>query len=127
MGNNRPQYVWIPGMFMAAKDQSTYLAGASDVLSTHGDSTSGSRAALYGTAGNVLVEGIYKGSNSAQNTVARLLIDDSDATNLTFRNAAVTDGNAQAGAACGVHSDNSKVCTVVLGAGYVTATAYASC
>jgi len=127
MVNNLPQFVWIPGMFMAAKDQTTYLAGASDILSAHGTSTSGSRAAVYGTAGNVYVEGIYKGNNSAQNVVARLIIDDSDATNLTVRNAMVTSGNAQAGAACGVHSDNEKVCTIVLGTGYVTSTAYASC
>jgi hypothetical protein len=127
MANNLPQFVWIPGMFMAAKDQTTYLASASDVLSTHGTSTSGSRAAVYGTAGNTYVEGIYKGSNSAQNVVARLLIDDADATNLTVRNAMVASANAQAGAACGVHSDNEKVCTIVLGTGYVTSTAYASC
>lgn len=127
MVNNLPQYTWVPGMFMAAKDQSTYLATASNVSSTHGTSTLGSRAATYGTAGNTLVEGIYKGDNTARNTVARLLIDDNDATNLTFRNAAVASANAQAGVACGVHTDNQKVCTVVIGEGYVTSSEYSGC
>lgn len=118
---------WYPALFLAAKDQTTYLATAADVASAHGDSTLASRGEKYGTAGAVLVEGIYKGTNTAALTVARLLIDDGDATNLAFRTAFVSADTDQAGAACATHTDTEKVCTVLLGAGFAASAAYEAC
>jgi len=45
-------FVWTPGMFQAAKEQTDYLKTSSDASSTHGTSTTASRAAKFGTAGN---------------------------------------------------------------------------
>jgi len=120
-------FKWYPALFLAAKDQTTYLATAADVASAHGDSTLASRGEKYGVAGAVLVEGIYKGLNSATNTVARLLIDDGDATNLAFRSNFVKADVDQAGAACADHTDKEKVCTVLLGAGFAASAAYEAC
>lgn len=77
---------WYPALFLAAKDQTTWLATATGTDSAHGTSSLASRAAKYGTSGSALVEGIYRGVNSATNTVARLLIDDNDST-AAFRGA----------------------------------------
>lgn len=124
---NLTQFKWYPALFLAAKDQTAYLATAADVASTHGDSTLTSRAAKYGTAGAELAEGIYKGLNTAQLTVARLLIDDGDATALKFRTAFVGATNDQAGAACATHTDKERVCTVLVGAGFAAGSAYEAC
>lgn len=113
-------------MFMAAEVQTTYLSTASDTLSTHGTSNLTTRATTYGTVGSTLVEGIYKGNNSAVNTVTKLLIDDADST-LAFRNAFVTESNAQAGVSCATHTSGGKVCTVLIGAGYSTSSDYSGC
>jgi len=120
-------FTWYPALFLAAKDQTTYLATAADVASAHGDSTLATRAEKYGTAGASLAEGIYKGTNTAKLTVARLLIDDGDATNLAWRTAFLASATDQAGAACATHTDTEKVCTVLLGAGFAASAAYEAC
>jgi hypothetical protein len=114
-------------MFMAAEVQTTYLSTASDVLSTHGTSNLTSRAATYGTAGSTLVEGIYKGDNSAVNTVTKLLIDDLASPTFSFRTAFIADANNQAGVSCATHTSGGKVCTVLIGAGYSTSSEYSGC
>lgn len=117
-------------MFLAAKDQTTYMATAAGTESTHGSSSLASRAKKYGTAGAVLVEGLYRGVNSAPNTVARLIIDDNDATALKWRNAFIETGNDQAGTSCAAHATAApaeQVCTALIGAGFRADAAYATC
>lgn len=116
-------------MFLAAKDQTEFMATAAGTDSTHGTSSLASRAKKYGTAGAVLVEGLYRGTNSAPNTVARLLIDDGDA-NLAFRTAFLETNNDQAATSCKAHATAApaeQVCTALVGSGFVAGASYATC
>jgi len=127
-------FVWTPGMYQAAKEQTLYLKTSTDAAANHGTSTTASRAAAYGAAGSTYEEAIYVGKASAQGTVALLLIADAQASSAAsgaqpaFRAACVqTAGVAQAGLACALRADGDNVCTAVVGVGYATAAAYATC
>lgn len=48
---------WSPGLYLASKKQTDYLKSAASIVSTHGESSSASRAAEYGEATG-LVEGL---------------------------------------------------------------------
>jgi len=122
-------FVWTPGMYQAAKEQTAYLKTSSDAAAAHGTSSVASRAATYGQAGNDYSEGIYVGAATAENTVALLVIAaDAGTTGGAFRTAFVQSAAvAQAGVACAARADGDNVCTAVVGSGYATSSAYAAC
>jgi len=49
-GDNLSSLEWSPGLFMAAKEQATYLGSATSISADHGSSTTASRLANFGTA-----------------------------------------------------------------------------
>jgi len=88
---------WEGGLAMAAFDQATYLASATELSSVgSGDSSFADRVAAYGTAGNDSTEILHGSDNTPTWVVLDMLIDDKDSTNVS-RNALLSSAVSQAG------------------------------
>lgn len=125
-GNNLSALEWSPGLFMAAKDQTTYLATASSIEADHGDSTVVARMAKYGTASSDAKELSVWGDMNAQGVVALLAIDDLDSSS-AFQAAMLSTGTKYAGVAAADHASNTRVTTVNLDSNFVTGSDYTTC
>lgn len=125
-GNNLSALEWSPGLFMAAKDQTTYLATASSIEADHGDSTVVARMTKYGTATSDAKELSVWGDMNAQGVVVLLAIDDLDSTS-AFQAAMLSTGTKYAGVAAADHASNTRVTTVNLDSNFVTGSDYTTC
>lgn len=125
-GNNLSALEWSPGLFMAAKDQTTYLATASSIEADHGDSTVAARMTKYGAATSDAKELSVWGDMNAQGVVVLLAIDDLDSSS-AFQGAMLNTGTKYAGVASASHASNTKVTTVNLDSNFVTGSAYTTC
>lgn len=125
-GNNLSSLEWSPGLFMAAKDQTTFLATASSISSEHGGSTTASRLAKYGTASSDVRELSVWGDMNAQGVVTLLAIDDLDSSS-NFQASMLAAGTKYAGVASAAHASNTMATTVALDTNFVTGSAYTTC
>lgn len=116
---------WTGGLAMAAYDQATYLASATELSSVgSGDSTFAERVAVYGTAGNDCTEILHGSDNTPTWVVLDMLIDDKDSTN-TSRTALLSSAMSQAGVMAADNATFTTVYVAALDSGFVALDSFA--